>query len=315
MSASSGPDGIVYEQAGYIYLVDAKSGKAQRLDIQVAGDFPWARTQFKKVASMIRSSALSPTGVRAAFEARGEIFTVPAEKGDYRNLTQSPGAHDRSPVWSPDGSQLAWLSDASGEYQLMLGDPLGVTTPRTIALASTAFFSAPAWSSDGTQILLQDNHRNLWSIEIPSGKVTKIDTDNYPDPVRSFDAVWSPDSKWIAYSKNFPSHLRAIFIYSLADKKSHQITDGMADSISPSFDAGGKYLYFMASTNYGPSTGWLEMSSIDRTVRRTIYLAVLNASEPSTSLSKTGDEPPKPAPPQEPAATPPAPAAPRTVNV
>ena len=129
---------------------------------------------------MIRNSALSPTGVRAAFEARGEIFTVPAEKGDYRNLTQSTGAHDRSPVWSPDGAQLAWLSDASGEYQLMLGDPLGVSTPRAIPFPSTAFFSAPSWSPDGTQILLQDNHRNLWTIEVTSGKAAKIDTITIP---------------------------------------------------------------------------------------------------------------------------------------
>ncbi|PYS35419.1 MAG: protease, partial [Acidobacteria bacterium] len=308
---------LVYEQAGYIYLVDAKSGKAEKLDIQVTGDLPWARPQFKKVVSMIRNSALSPTGVRAAFEARGEIFTVPADKGDYRNLTQSPGAHDRSPAWSPDGAQLAWLSDASGEYQLMLGDPLGVATPRAIALPSTAFFSAPAWSPDGTQILLQDNHRNLWMIEVASGKATKVDTDNYPDPVRSFDATWSPDSKWVAYSKNLPSHLRAIFIYSLAEKKSHQLSDGMADSISPAFDAGGKYLYFLASTNYGPSTGWLEMSSIDRPVRRAIYLAVLSASEPSPLLPETGDEPPRPAPREDRAepAPQPTPTAPRTVSV
>ena len=316
MTASAGADAVVYEQAGYIYLVDAKSGKSERLDIQVAGDFPWARPQFKKVANMIRSAVLSPAGVRSAFEARGEIFTVPAEKGDYRNLTQSPGAHDRSPAWSPDGSQLAWLSDASGEYQLMLGDPLGVNTPRAIALPSTAFFSAPAWSPDGTQILLQDNHRNLWSIEVPSGKATKIDTDNYPDPARSFDAVWSPDSKWVAYSKNLPSRLRAIFIYSGSEKQSHQITDGMADSISPAFDAGGKYLYFMASTNYGPSTGWLEMSSIDRPVRRAIYLAVLSATEPSPLLPETGDEPPpKPSPPAEAQPPQPPPVAPRAVNV
>src|SRR6266581_4139946 len=315
MTASAGSDAVVYEQAGYIYLVDAKTERAQRLDIEVSGDLPWARPQFKKVVTMIRNSALSPTGVRAAFEARGEIFTVPAEKGDYRNLTQSPGAHDRSPAWSPDGAQLAWLSDSSGEYQLMLGDPLGVATPRAIALPSTAFFSAPAWSPDGVQILLQDNHRNLWTIEVPSGKATKIDTDNYPDPTRSFDANWSPDSKWITYSKNLPSHLRAIFIYSLADKKSHQITDGLADSISPAFDAGGKYLYFMASTNYGPSSGWLEMSSIDRPVRRAIYLAVLSASEPSPLLPETGDEPPKPpAPPENPPAQP-SPAPPRAVNV
>lgn len=315
MSASAGADAIVYEQAGYIYLVDAASGKAQRLNIEVTGDLPWARPQFKKVAAMIRSASLSPTGVRAAFEARGDIFTVPAEKGDYRNLTQSSGAHDRSPVWSPDGARLAWLSDASGEYQLMLGDPLGLTTPKAMALPSTAFFSAPQWSPDGTQILLQDNHRNLWTIELSNGNATKIDTDNYPDPTRSFDAGWSPDSKWISYSKNLPSHLRAIFVYSLTDKKSHQITDGLADSISPAFDAGGKYLYFMASTNYGPSSGWLEMSSIDRPVRRAMYLAVLSASEPSPLLPETGDEPQKPpAPPEAPPAQPPA-AAPRTASV
>src|SRR3989441_12635090 len=143
-----------------------------------------------------------------------------------------------------------------------------------------------------------------WLIEVAGGKAAKIDTDNYPDPVRSFDATWSPDSKWVAYSKNLPSRLRAIFIYSLAEKKSYQLSDGMADSISPAFDAGGKYLYFLASTNYGPSTGWLEMSSIDRPVRRAIYLAVLSATEPSPLLPETGDEPPKPAPPPEPAATP-----------
>ena len=291
MNASAGADAIVYEQAGYIHLVDSKSGQPRRLTIEVTGDFPWARPQFKKVASMIRSAALSPTGVRAAFEARGEIFTVPAEKGDYRNLTQSSGAHDRNPVWSPDGAQLAWLSDASGEYQLMIGDPTGVTKPRSIALPSAAFFSAPVWSPDGKQILLQDNHLNLWTIDVASGATPKIDTDTYYDPPHEADAIWSPDSKWIAYSKNLDSHLRAIFIYSLADDKAFQLTDGLADSISPAFDAGGKYLYFLASTNYGPSTGWLEMSSLDRPVRRAIYLAVLSATEPSPLLPETGDEP------------------------
>ena len=316
MTASAGADAIVYEQAGYIHIVDAANGKARRLDIDVAGDFPWARPQFKKVVSMIRNSSLSPTGVRAVFEARGEIFTVPTEKGDYRNLTQSSGAHDRSPAWSPDGSQLAWLSDASGEYQLMIGDPLGMTPARSIPLPSTAFYSAPAWSPDGSQLLLQDNHDNLWLIEVATGKAAKVDNDNYPDPIRSFDATWAPDSKWIAYSKNLPSHLRAIFVYSLAEKKSYQLTDGLADSISPAFDVNGKYLYFMASTNYGPSTGWLEMSSIDRPVRRSIYLVVLNANEPSPLLPETGDEPP--APPQPPAQAPPAqpaPPTPRAVTV
>src|SRR6266540_927009 len=291
MNATAGPDAIVYEQAGYIHLVDTNTGQARRLNIEVTGDLAWARPQFKKVAGMIRSAELSPSGVRAAFEARGEIFTVPAEKGDYRNLTQSPGAHDRSPVWSPDGAQLAWLSDAGGEYQLMIGEPTGVTKPRAIPLPSTAFFSAPAWSPDGTQILLQDNHLNLWTLDVATGRAAKIDTDTYADPGRDFDATWSPDSRWIAYSKSLTSHLRAIFVYSLAEKKTYQLSDGLADAISPAFDAGGKYLYFMASTDYGPRTGWLEMSSVDRPVRRAIYLAVLSASDPSPLLPETGDEP------------------------
>ena len=294
MTASAGADAVVYEQAGYIYLVDARSGKAQKLNIEVMGDLPWARPQFKKVAGMIRHATLSPTGTRAAFEARGEIFTVPSEKGDFRNLTQSAGAHDRGPVWSPDGTHVAWLSDASGEYQLMIGEPTGVTPPRAVSLPANGFYRGAAWSPDGTQILLEDNHNSLWAIEVASGTATKIDTDNYPDPIRQFNAAWSPDSKWIAYSKNLANHLRAIFVYSWADKKAYQVTDGLADSISPTFDAGGKYLYFMASTNYGPSTGWLEMSSLDRPVRRAIYLVVLSANEPSPLLPETGDEPKPP---------------------
>jgi tricorn protease len=290
MNASAGPDAIVYEQAGYIHSVDIKTGKAHKLTIEVNGDLPWAHPQFKKVAGMLRGSALSPTGVRAAFEARGDIFTVAAEKGDFRNLTQSSGAHDRAPVWSPDGGQLAWLSDATGEYQLMVGDSTGVTKPRAIALPSNAFFSSPTWSPDASQILLEDNHRNLWTLEVSTGKGTKVDTDMYPDPSRQFDAVWAPDSKWVAYSKNLASHLRAIFIYSLADATVHQITDGLADSIFPAFDASGKYFYFLSSTDYGPRTGWLEMSSLDRPVRRAIYLGVLSATEPSPLLPETGDE-------------------------
>ena len=291
MNASAGADAIVYEQAGYVHLLDLKTGQSHQVNIEVKGDLPWAHPQFKKVAEMVRAAALSPTGVRAAFEARGDIFTVPVEKGDTRNLTQSPAAHERTPVWSPDGTQLAWLSDASGEYELMIGDPAGNAKPRSITLPSTAFFSAPEWSPDGAQMLLQDNHRNLWRVELSSGKTTKIDTDPFPDPSRQFDAVWAPDSKWVAYAKGLPSHLRAIFVYSMEDGKTYQITDGLADSVSPAFDAGGKYLYFLSSTDYGPRTGWLEMSSLDRPVRRAIYLAVLSASEPSPLLPETGDEP------------------------
>lgn len=291
INATAGPEGIVYEQAGYIHLYDPKSGQSRQLNIEVHGDLPWARPQLKNVGTMIRAASISPTGTRAAFEARGDIFTVPAEKGDYRDLTQSSGAHDRTPEWSPDGTKIAYLSDASGEYELMIGDPTGQSKPRTVTLPSTGFFEAPQWSPDGKQIVIEDNHRNLWIADVASGKFTKLDTDQYPDPANNFAAVWAPDSKWIAYSKGLASHLHAVFVYSLADGTSHQITDGLADSISPAFDASGKYLYFLSSTDYGPHTSWVEMSSLDRPVRRSIYLAILRASDPSPLLPETGDEP------------------------
>ncbi|MBI4476971.1 MAG: PD40 domain-containing protein [Acidobacteria bacterium] len=296
MSASAGADAVVYEQAGYIHLVDTKSQKAMRLTIDVSGDFPWMRPHFKKVGGMIRSAALSQTGVRAAFEARGEILTVPAEKGQPRNLTQSAAVHDRNPVWSPDGTRLAWLSDASGEYQLMIGEQTGALPPRAVALPSTAFFSGLVWSPDGKHLALQDNHLNLWTIELASGRASKVDTDTYDDPGRRFEPVWSPDSQWIAYSKSLDSHLRAIFLYSLADRRATQVTDGLSDATTPAFDAGGKYLYFLASTNYALRTGWLEMSSVERPSTRAIYLVVLSASEPSPFLPETGDEPAAPSP-------------------
>lgn len=295
MSASAGPDAIVYEQAGYIHLVDAGTGQSRRLNISVAGDFPWAYPRFQTVSKMIRSAALSPTASQVAFEARGDIFTVPAPKdnyrGDYRNLTQSPGVHEHSPVWSPDGMQLAWLSDASGEYQLMLGDRQGLTAPRAFALPSAAFFSAPAWSPDGKQILLEDNHLNLWMIEAASGRASKIDTASQNDPLRQFEAVWSPDSRWVAYSKQYRNQLRAIFLYSLAERKTHQLTDTMADAITPAFDASGRYLYFLASTDYALHVGWLDMSSYARPPTRSIYLAVLAADEPSPLLARAHDGP------------------------
>lgn len=199
--------------------------------------------------------------------------------------------HDRNPVWSPDGTQLAWFSDVSGEYQLMLGDQTGLGTPRAVPLPSSSFYSAPAWPPDGNNLLFKDNHLNLWTLEIATGRATKVDTDTYHELGRELEAAWSPDSRWITYSKVLENHLRAIFVYSLADGNTRQVTDGMSDATWPAFDAGGKYLYFLASTNYGPSIGSLNMSTLDRPVLRSIYLVVLEAGEPSPLLPEAGDEP------------------------
>ena len=143
-------------------------------------------------------------------------------------------------------------------------------------LPAAAFYSNPAWSPDGKRIAFQDNHLNLWSLDVATGKSTKLDAETYADPGRTFEQVWSADSRYLAYSKILDSHLRAIFVYSMADAKATQVTDGMSDAISPAFDASGKYLYFLASTTVGPQTGWLEMSSLDRPTRRSVYLAVLS---------------------------------------
>jgi tricorn protease len=289
MAASASADAIAYEQAGYVHLLDLKTGQSHQLNIDVKGDFPWAHPQMKRVSSLIADATLSPTGARAAFEARGDIFTM-APDGSYRNITQSSGAHDRNPAWAPDGKRIAWFSDESGEYQLMIGEQTGEAKPRAIAAPTSAFFASPIWSPNAQQLLLRDTNAQLWTVAVSTGRFTKIDADTYDDPGRGFDAAWSPDSKWVAYSKSTPSHMRAIFLYSMAAGKTYQVTDGMADVITPAFDASGKYLYFLASTNYGLKSGWLDMSSQERLVRRSVYLAVLSAKEPSPLLPSLADE-------------------------
>ncbi len=288
---SAGTDGrtIVYEQAGYLRHFDPATGQSRRIDIEVAGDFPWMRPKLQKVGENIRSAAISPSGTRAVVEARGEIFSVPAEKGDARNLSNSPGANDRAPVWSPDGERIAWFADTSGEYTLMLADQDGLAAPKSIPLQETSFFYMPEWSPDSKKLLYSDCYLNLWYLDVDKGKPVKVDTDLHgtPHPVR---AVWSPDSKWIAYERALESKFSAIFMYSLKDGKNYQITDGLSDAISPAFDRSGKYLYFLASTDYALNVGWLDMSSYDRNITRGLYLAVLSKDEASPLLPESDEE-------------------------
>ncbi|UCC39889.1 MAG: PD40 domain-containing protein [Candidatus Aminicenantes bacterium] len=289
-SASACGDAIAYEQAGYLYVFDPQMGKSTQINVEIRADLPGRRAHFANVSRLIRSGDISPTGVRAVFEARGDIITVPAKKGDYRNLTTSSNANDRSPTWSPDGKKIAWFSDKSGEYQLMIVDQKGEQPARSIALENPSFYYAPVWSPDSKKIAFADKRLNLWYIDLESGKTTKIDKDTYDHPYRSLDHNWSPDSNWITYSKRLDNHMHAIFVFSLKQGKSYQITDGLSDSISPAFDRGGKYLYFLASTDFALNTGWLDMTSYDRPVTRGVYLAVLNAKDPSPLLPESDEE-------------------------
>jgi tricorn protease len=292
-SASSFGDTIAYEQFGAIHLYDVKSGKSNQVNIHLAADITDVRPSMQKVGSKIVNARISPTGARAVFEARGEIFTVPAEKGDVRDLTNTSGVAERDPSWSPDGKQIAYFSDESGEYQLHVRPQNGLGPVTKIALGEQpAFFYEPVWSQDSKKIAYTDNRLNAWYIDLEKRQPVLIDTDTYQTPFRDLSPQWSPDGKWIVYNKILKNHLRAVFVYSLDSGKTAQITDGLSDADYAEWDKNGKYLYFTASTNRGLSTSWLDMSSIDRKVTRSVYIVVLRKEDPSPIAPESDDEKP-----------------------
>jgi tricorn protease len=294
-SLDGGGGVIVYEQGGYLNILNPANGNTKRLTINVRGDFHWARERWEEVKPIsLANASLSPTGQRALFEYRGEVFTVPKEKGDWRNITRNSSAADRSPVWSPDGKKIAWFSDVSGEYQLMIGDQEGLEKPKVISIEKPTFFFKPAWSPDSKYLAFTDTDYVLWFTDVNSGITKKIDSDRYAHPNRTLNPVWSPDSKWIAYARLLDNHYKVIKAYNIETAQSVQLTDGMADAISPVWDSSGKYLYFLASTNYALNSGWLDMSSYDRPLTRALYLIVLNKEDVSPLAPRSDDEKEKP---------------------
>jgi len=286
--ASAGPGAIVYEQFGAIYLYDLHSGKTKRVDITVNGDMPQVRPRFEKVDKRIENAQISPTGARAVFEAHGEIFTVPAEKGDVRNITNSPAVADRDPGWSPDGKSIAYFSDESGEYALHISPQNGLGAVTKIDLGKPpSFFYSPTWSPDNKKITYSDKRLNLWYVDLEKKTPVHVDTDLFDGA--SFNTVWSPDSKWLAYTKQLDNRMHAVFVYSLETGKATQITDGMSDALIPDFDKNGKYLYFTASTDLGLVAGG-DMSAINRPVTRAVYVVVLKKGVASPLAPESDEE-------------------------
>jgi tricorn protease len=284
-------DRLVYEQGGYLHQYDPTTGKAKQLIINVKGDFNWARPRWKDVpAGDLVNASLSPTGQRALFEYRGDIFTVPKENGDGRNITNTSGVADRSPSWSPDGKKIAWFSDASGEYQLMIADQFGMEKPRAISFQKPTFYYKPTWSPDGKYISFSDTDYSIWVVDVAAGTAKKVDTDRMAHPNRTMNASFSTDSKWLAYVKLLDNQFKAVFLYNIQTGQKTQITDGLADAIDPVWDASGKYLYFLASTDYGVSSGWLDMSTYDLQVTRGLYMVILNKKDPSPLMPKSDEE-------------------------
>ena len=291
-SASACRDAIVYVQGGFLYLYDLNTGRSRQLSVQISGDFPERVPRTVKLADYIESWAgLSPTGDRALLEARGEILTVPSQKGEIRNLTNTPGVREIFPVWSPDGKRIAHFSDESGEYALHVRNEDGTGAVKKIGLGSPpSFFFSPAWSPDSKKIAYSDMRLNLWYVEIDTGRLVRIDTDTYQERlwvrVELPPPSWSPDSRWLAYSKLLKNWSRSIFVYSLETGRTHQLTDGMVDVRFPQFDASGAYLFFASSTDSGLINGEAT-SGIGRTPSRTVHVVSLRKDMPSP-LSQAG---------------------------
>lgn len=291
-AASAGPGVIAYEQFGSIHLYDIKANKSQKVNIRVAADVVTVRPRFEKVGNRIFNAHISPTGARAVFEARGEIISVPAEKGDPRNLTNTTGVMERDPAWSPDGKWIAYFSDESGEYELHLRDQKGAGEVKKIKLGAKPplFFFGPAWSPDGKKIAYFDKQVSLWYLEIDKGAPVKID--HNPIGLRNDVMIpnWSPDSRWITYTKQLPNLLRAVFVYSLESGKTSQLTDGLSDARYPAFDKSGKYLYFTASTDIGPGISFADLSGFGHRSTRSVYAVVLRNDIPSPLAPESDEE-------------------------
>jgi tricorn protease len=291
LKASAGKDKIIYEQAGYLHIYNPQQENSEKLTINVAADLLELRPRYVKGAKYIRSGSISPTGARAVFGFRGEIITVPAEKGDPRNLTNTIATHERYPAWSPDGKYIAYFSDKSSEYKLYIEPQDGKGEVKEFKINGAGFYTDPVWSPDSKKICFSDNSLTLYWIDVESGTLKKIVSKYMYGPTGYvvMKGVWSPDSKWIAYTQNTPALMEKIYVYSLEQDKSYPVTHGLCDATDPVFDASGKYLYFFASTDAGPLRHWFAMSIEDMEMTRSIYLAVLQKGVPSP-LAKESDE-------------------------
>lgn len=300
--ASAGANTIVYEQFGTIYTLDAGSKNPKKVNIRAAGDFPGVRPRFEKVGARVINAALSPTGIRAVFEARGEIISAPADKGDTRNLTNTTGAIERDPSWSPDGKYIAYFSDEAGEYALHLRDQTGMGAVRKISLGSgkNGFFYSPVWSPDSKKIAYRDNSINLWYVDVETGRNTRVDANTYGTDDDVLEPSWSPDSKWITYVKQLDNRLRSVFLYSLDKNKTNQITDQLGDARYVAFDKSGKYVFFTASTNVGPTISFADLSGINYQSSRSVYAIVLRSDIPSPIAPESDEEKIEPEKPNQP---------------
>ena len=244
------------------------------------------------MAETIQNAGISPTGARAVFEARGEILTVPAEKGDIRNLTRSTGVAERDPAWSPDGKWIAYFSDESGEYALHLEDQSGLGEVKKVNLGNPpSYFYGPTWSPDSKKIAYTDKRLNLWYVDVEKGTPVKVATERFEDPSSAMNQAWSPDSKWLTYTKYLaePSTC-GVRVFGGERQRKRKSRTGRRMRAFRCFDKNGKTLYFTASTDVGLSVGWLDLSSFQHPLTRSVYAVVLKKGDPNPVEPQSDEE-------------------------
>ncbi len=281
---------LIFERQGYLHTLDVAGGATRQLEITVRGDFPWAETRFEDVKDSIDAASLSPTGKRALFEARGEIFTVPVEKGDTRNLSRSSGAADRAPVWSPDGKEIAWVSDSGAGYELFVAAQDGLSAPRRIPLGESKMAWETSWSPDGSRIAFVDDDVRVRILEVESGEIVTADVGGANIERGEMGLVWSPDSKWLAYARTFPNSLRRVVVWSRESGQARPVTDAMADAIAPAWGRGGGHLFFLASTDLALGSGWANTSQMAVDPTYGVYVAVLKADDATPFVPESDEE-------------------------
>lgn len=282
---------LIIEQNGYLHLLNPTSGATTQLNIEVIGDFPWAATKWEDVSSRAGSVSLSPTGKRALMAARGEIFTVPVEHGDPRNLTQSSDAADRNPIWSPKKDEIAWFSDKGGEgYALYLAKQDGMSEPRRIAIGESKMAWSPVWSPDGAYIAFADDDVRIRILELESGEIITADVGGTNLDRSRTGMTWAPDSKKLAYVKSGDNNFRQVMVYDLDTKMTKPLTDPFADAFSPAWDKDRKHLYFLAGTDLALGSGWANTSSMQARPNYAAYVIVLQEGEQSPFIPRSDEE-------------------------
>ena len=277
---------VVYENGGYIYRFDAATQKSERVPIRVYGDFRNAVPYFRSVKDNIQEFSLSPSGARALFVARGDIFTVPAKEGEIRNLTQTPGIRERDAAWSPDGRWIAYLSDKSGDYEVYVRPADNAGDERQVTSNGKAWRFTPYWSPDSKSLAFSDKDHSLFIVDIATGKVTTVDKDDYGDITHY---RWSPDSRWLAYTKLNEARLRAIYVYSLAENRPYRLTSGTTDDGEPVFDPKGRYLYFTSNRDFNLTFSAWEFNYVYTDPTR-VYVGILSADGPALFLPQSDEE-------------------------